>query len=91
MRYALALALAATAAADLGMDHIAFVPQCADIAQHGPAGGTNLFGQLVNSRRAVAAKAAHDGVMSESHVHISTLSKMVTIFGAISPYTDSSN
>ena len=72
--------LKATATADIGMDHIAFVPQRADIAQHGPAGGTDLFGQRINGGCAVAAKAAHDGVMSESYVHIGTLAQMVTIF-----------
>ena len=75
--------LLAAATPDVGVYDKAFVAQRADVAQNRSARNASLGRELVNRRGSVAAKAAHNGVMSESDVHPGTLARMVTEFGTV--------
>ena len=71
------------ATTDVGVYDKAFVAQRADVAQNCSARNARLYCKFINSRGSAAAKAAHDGVMSESDVHAETLTQMVTEFGTV--------
>jgi hypothetical protein len=75
--------LQAATTANVGVNNKAVVTQGADVAQHGSARGAYFVREVVHGGRSVAAEAAHDGIMSESNIHMTTLALMVTFFGTV--------
>lgn len=79
--YGLRIQVQSASPARLGMNDKPFIPQRGDVAEYRATRCAHVSRQRINRCGSVAAQAAHNGILSGTHIHIRSRRNKVSDFG----------